>query len=136
MPLAAIMDGDYIGSNIVVNKPQSTVELIMPDDIPTLPSSKTMSGGGGGGGDRDKLQASPGRLPKQSMQQITPPMAVVRNPEPELPGPPTSVISPEVHPPQPNLPDLGQPLFALASLPSSGTGAWGGTGGGIRRGVG
>src|SRR5260370_10354920 len=130
MPLAAIMDGDYIGSNIVVNKPQSTVELIMPDDIPTLPSSKTMSGGGGGGGDRDKLQASPGRLPKQSMQQITPPMAVVRNPEPKLPVPPTIVIPPEVHLQQPNMPDLGNPLSHLPSVPSNGTGSGRGIGAG------
>ncbi len=128
MALAAIIAGAYIGRNIVVNKPQSTVELIMPDDIPTLPSSKTMSGGGGGGGDRDKLQASPGRLPKQSMQQITPPMAVVRNPEPKLPVPPTIVIPPEVHLQQPNMPDLG-----TGEGPGYGPGRGGGTGGGVFR---
>jgi len=136
LALAAIIAGAYIGRNIVVNKPQSTVELIMPDDIPTLPSSKTMSGGGGGGGDRDKLQASPGRLPKQSMQQITPPMAVVRNPEPKLPVPPTIVVPPEVHLQQPNMPDLGNPLSHLPSVPSNGTGSGGGIGAGSGGGVG
>src|SRR5260370_35210617 len=59
MALAAIIAGAYIGRNIVVNKPQSTVELIMPDDIPPLPSSKTMSGGGGGGAGASKLTAPP-----------------------------------------------------------------------------
>src|SRR5260370_17606653 len=101
MSLAEIIGDAYIGRNIVINKPQSTVELIMPDDIPTLPSSKTMSGGGGGGGDRDKLQASPGRLPKQSMQQITPPMAVRGNPRPHVPLPPPPHIPPPTLPPPP-----------------------------------
>jgi len=59
--------------------------LIAPDDIPALPPSKSISGAAVCG-DRDKLQASPGRLPKQSMQQITPPMAVVRNQAPKLRG--------------------------------------------------
>ena len=84
LALALIIAGTYLGRKIVdVAKPKETVELIAPDDLPALPPSKTMSGGGGGGGDRDKLQASQGRLPKQSMQQITPPMAVVRNLESE-----------------------------------------------------
>ena len=48
--------------------------------------AKTVSGGGGGGGDRDKFQAPKGKLPKQSMEQITPPMVVVRNDNPEADG--------------------------------------------------
>ena len=36
------------------------------------------AGGGGGGGDQDKIEASQGRLPKQAMQQITPPAVVIR----------------------------------------------------------
>ena len=43
---------------------------------------RRVSGGGGGGGDRDKFQAPKGKLPKQSMEQITPPMMVVRNENP------------------------------------------------------
>ena len=65
LALAAIIAGTYVGRKIIVNRPKETVVLIAPDDIPPLPPSKTMSGGGGGGGDRDKLQASQGRLPKQ-----------------------------------------------------------------------
>ncbi len=76
-----IIGGTILGRRVVqqITKPPEVVTLIAPDDIPPLPPSKTQAGGGGGGGDRDILQASKGRLPKQSMQQITPPMVVVRN---------------------------------------------------------
>jgi TonB family protein len=105
--------------------------------MPTLEPSKTVSGGGGGGGDRDKLQASQGRLPKQSMQQFTPPSVVVRNEAPKLPMEPTVVIPPDVHIAQPNLPNLGDPLSHMpASLPSNGTGSGGGIGEGSGGGVG
>src|SRR6476620_8020771 len=49
-----------------------------------LPVSSKKAGGGGGGGDRDKLDASAGKLPKKSLEQITPPAAVIRNPNPAL----------------------------------------------------
>ena len=77
-----IIAGTYLGQKMVkqIVKPKETVVLIAPDDLPDSASlRRPVRGGGGGGGDRDKLQASQGRLPKQSMQQITPPMAVVRN---------------------------------------------------------
>jgi periplasmic protein TonB len=124
------------GRRIIVDKPKETVVLIAPDDLPVLQSSKTSSGGGGGGGDRDKLLASQGRLPKQSMQQFTPPLAVVRNPKPLLEVPPTIVVPPEVKLQQPNLPDLGDPLSHLPSVPSNGTGTGGGIGSGGGGGVG
>jgi TonB family protein len=127
LAVAVIIAATYLGRRIV------DVELIAPDDLPALPVSKTVSGGGGGGGDRDKLQASQGRLPKQSMQQITPPMAVVRNLQPKLEVAPTIVAPPL---PQPNLPDLGDPLSHLPSVPSNGTGYGGGIGSGNGGGVG
>jgi periplasmic protein TonB len=137
LALAAIIAGTYLGRRIIqVAKPKETVVLIAPEDIPALPASKTMSGGGGGGGDRDKLQASQGRLPKQSMQQITPPLAVVRNLHPKLEVPPTIVVPPDIHLQQPNMPDLGDPLSRLPSVPSNGTGYGGGIGTGSGGGVG
>jgi periplasmic protein TonB len=137
LAVALIILATYLGRKIVdVAKPKETVLLIAPDDLPVLKPSKSMSGGGGGGGDRDKLQASQGRLPKQSMQQITPPMAVVRNLHPKLEVPPTIVIPPEVRLPQPNMPDLGNPLSHLPSVPSNGTGTGGGIGSGSGGGVG
>src|SRR5579885_3793846 len=55
--------------------------LIMPTDIqpyqPKMAPKKQTMGGGGGGGDRSPLPASKGRLPKVSLRQFTPPMAVV-----------------------------------------------------------
>jgi periplasmic protein TonB len=126
----------YLGKRIIVDKPKETVVLIAPDDLPVLPASKTLSGGGGGGGDRDKLQASQGRLPKQSMQQFTPPLAVVRNPDPKLPMAPTIVVPPDIHLQQPNVPDLGDPMSHLPSVPSNGTGGGGGIGSGTGGGVG
>jgi periplasmic protein TonB len=136
LALAAIIAGTYVGRRIIVNAPKETVVLIAPDDIPPLPISKTMSGGGGGGGDHDKLQASQGRLPKQSMQQLTPPMAVVRNLQPKLEVPPTIVVPPDIKLQQPNLPDLGDPMSHLPSVPSNGTGYGGGIGSGSGGGVG
>jgi periplasmic protein TonB len=137
LALALILVATYLGRKIVdVAKPKETVLLIAPDDIPPLPASKSRSGGGGGGGDRDKLQASPGRLPQQSMQQITPPMAVVRNPDPKLAVAPTIVVPPEIKLQQPNVPDLGNPMSHLPSVPSNGTGSGGGIGSGTGGGVG
>jgi protein TonB len=129
LAVALIILATYLGRRIVdVAKPKETVVLIAPDDLPLLPTSKTQSGGGGGGGDRDKLQASQGRLPKQSMQQFTPPMAVVRNPDPKLPMAPTIVVPPDIHLQQPNVPDLGDPMSHLPSVPSNGQGSGGGLG--------
>jgi len=136
LALTLIIAGAYLGRTIVVTKPKPTVELIAPDDLPLLPSSKTASGGGGGGGDRDKLQASQGRLPKQSMQQITPPVAVIRNLDPKLAITPTIVVPPDIHLQQPNMPDLGDPMSHLPSVPSNGIGSGGGIGSGSGGGVG
>ncbi len=137
LAVALIIAGTYLAKRAVdVVKPKETVVLIAPDDLPMLPPSKTMSGGGGGGGDRDKLQASLGRLPKQSMQQFTPPVAVIRNPAPKLPMEPTIVVPPDIKLQQPNVPDLGNPLSHLPSVPSNGTGSGGGIGSGSGGGVG
>src|SRR5689334_17969844 len=91
-------------------KPHETVTLVAPDDIPTLPPSKTVAGGGGGGGDRDKLEAPKGRLPKFAMEQITPPAVVVRNDHPKLAVEPTVVVPPQIHLAMNNVPTLGDPM--------------------------
>ena len=137
--IGALIGGTLLGRRVVqqIVKAQSNVELIAPEDIPALKPSKTQVGGGGGGGDRDKLQATKGRLPKQSMQQITPPMVVVRNEHPKLTAEPTIVIPPDVHLAQLNMPNLGDPLSHLPSGPlSNGTGSGGGIGSGSGGGVG
>ncbi|MGC2248170.1 MAG: energy transducer TonB, partial [Terriglobales bacterium] len=74
--LALIIIGTIVAQRAVkeIVKPKETVELIAPSDMPTLQPSRTVSGGGGGGGDRDKIQATRGRLPRQAMEQFTPPV--------------------------------------------------------------
>ena len=134
---AAVALAVFIGHRIVKAAPvqKVTVALVDPGDLPELKPSKTQVGGGGGGGDRDVLQASKGKLPKFSMQQITPPVVVIRNQNPKLAVEPTIVIPPEVKLASNNMPNLGDPM-AHAMLPSNGTGAGGGIGSGSGGGVG
>jgi periplasmic protein TonB len=136
--LAGIIVGvTLIGQHVVTAAPAQkvTVTLVDPDNLPALKPSKTLAGGGGGGGDRDVLQASKGKLPKFSMQQITPPVVVVRNEHPKLAVEPTIVIPPQVQLATNNMPNLGDPL-AHATLPSNGTGSGSGIGTGSGGGVG
>ncbi len=139
LALAAIIGGTILAGRMVkkVIKPQEVIALVTPDDIPPMAPSKTAAGGGGGGGDRDKLQAPKGKLPKLSMEQITPPMVVVRNPNPKLAVEPTVVVPPEIKMAQVNIPSLGDPMSHLPSgPPSNGTGSGGGIGSGNGGGVG
>jgi periplasmic protein TonB len=137
LAVAAIIAATYLGKRIVdVAKPKQTVEIFAPDEIPALPTSKKLTGGGGGGGDRDKLQASKGRLPQQSLQQITPPMAVVRNQDPKLAVAPTIVVPPEIKLQTNTMPDLGMPSSTVPSALSNGTGSGGGIGSGNGGGLG
>jgi len=136
--LALIIGLTLLGRRVVqqVTK-QQAITLVAPSDIPALPPSKTQAGGGGGGGDRDKLQATKGRLPKLAMEQITPPMVVVRNEHPKLTAEPTVVVPPQIKLAMNNLPNLGDPMSKLPSgPPSNGTGTGGGIGSGSGGGVG
>jgi periplasmic protein TonB len=120
------------------DKPREIVTLIAPDLTPQLPMTKKKeqtSGGGGGGGDRDKLQAPKGKLPKESLQQITPPAVVIRNDHPKLPVEPTVVVPPEIKLAS-NMPNIGNPMTSVPSAPSNGTGSGGGIGSGSGGGIG
>jgi len=139
LALGAIVGLTILGRRMVqeIRKPTETVTLLAPDDIPPLEPSKTQAGGGGGGGDRDKFQAPKGKLPKLSMQQIVPPMVVVRNDNPKLTAEPTVVVPPQIHLAMNSLPTLGDPMSHLPSgPPSNGTGSGGGIGSGNGGGVG
>jgi TonB family protein len=129
-----------LGRAVVQQVQKPTVALVAPElseyQLPITPTKKVTMGGGGGGGDRDKLAASKGRLPKFSMQQITPPSAVIRNPNPALAVEPTVVIPPNVRLPQPNIAALGDPMAKVGGPPSNGTGSGGGIGSGSGGGVG
>jgi len=139
LAVVLIIGGTILGRRVVqqITKPSEVITLVAPDDIPPLPPSKTQAGGGGGGGDRDKFQAPKGKLPKLSMQQITPPMMVVRNLNPKLAVEPTVVVPPQIKLAMNNLPNLGDPMSRLPSgPPSNGTGSGGGIGSGNGGGVG
>src|SRR6202030_1921815 len=134
---AVVVAGTLIGRHVVKAAPAQrvTVTLVDPGPLPPLRPSKTQAGGGGGGGDRDVLQATKGKLPKLAMEQITPPVVVVRNEKPKLTVEPTVVIPPQVRLAMNNMPNLGDPM-SNAVLPSNGTGAGGGIGSGSNGGVG
>src|ERR1700691_3964760 len=135
--IALIIGGTILGRRFVTKveaKPQTAISLIDPGDY-TLKPAPTQAGGGGGGGDRDVLKASQGRLPKFSMQQITPPAAVIRNPNPKLAVEPTVVVPPDIKVAMNTMPNLGDPKSS-AVIPSNGTGSGSGIGEGSGGGVG
>jgi len=133
----AIVLAVLVGRRVVAaaSPAKVTVALVDPADLPPLKPSKTQVGGGGGGGDRDVLEATKGKAPKFSMQQITPPVVVVRNEHPKLTAEPTVIVPPQVQLASNNMPTIGDPM-AHAVLPSNGTGSGGGIGSGSGGGVG
>lgn len=138
--VAGLIALSIMGAKVVQKeKPRETVTLIAPDltpQLPITPKKPQTMGGGGGGGDHDKLQAPKGKLPKQAMEQITPPAMVIRNDNPKLPVEPTVVVPPQIKLAS-NMPNLGNPMAAIPSgPPSNGTGSGGGIGSGSGGGVG
>ena len=129
-------------SKAVQEKIKEFVPLIAPIDLappPIAPPKKQMMGGGGGGGDRSLLAASKGRLPKASLRQFTPPMAVVNNPNPKLMMEPSIIAPPDINLPQVNMAQYGDPLAKIGPAsngPGSGGGIGSGSGGGVGSGKG
>jgi len=122
---------------------QATMTLIMPTDVneyvPKAAPKKQAMGGGGGGGDRSPLPASKGRLPKASLRQFTPPMAVINNPNPRLTMEPSIIAPPDVNLPNVNMAQYGDPLAKIGPAsngPGSGGGIGSGSGGGVGSGKG
>jgi protein TonB len=134
--IAALIGTAYLGRHVIAKSTQEIITFVPSNDIPVMKAAKTQSGGGGGGGDRDKFQAPKGKIPKQSMQQITPPAIVVRNLHPKLAVDPTVVVPPQVKLAY-NAPNLGDPTSTLPSgPPSNGTGSGSGIGSGSGGGIG
>jgi len=130
--LALVMISSWVASN--PKKAADTLLTWVDTGSLTMPVGDKKMGGGGGGGDHDKLQASKGALPKQSMEQITPPMAVIRNDNPKLVAEATVVVPPAIQFPH-NGP-MGDPLTGVLGQASNGTGSGGGIGSGSGGGVG
>jgi protein TonB len=126
-------------TKVVQEQVKQVTALVMPTDLdPYMPKAapkKQTMGGGGGGGDRSPLPASKGRLPKVSLRQFTPPMAVVNNPNPKLTMDPSIIAPPDVNLPQVNMSQYGDPLAKIGP-PSNGPGSGGGIGSGSGGGVG
>jgi len=126
----------YFGKPVIQAAKRQVVEIVAPSEVPTMKPAKMQVGGGGGGGDRDKFKAPKGKIPKQSMEQITPPAIVVRNDHPKLAVAPTVVVPPQVKLAS-NMPNLGNPTAPMPSgPPSNGTGSGGGIGSGSGGGIG
>jgi TonB family protein len=98
--------------------------------------ARDKSGGGGGGGDRSPLPASQGRLPRQALEQLAPPTAVIRNENPRLAVEPTVIVPPDVRIPQPNIDAYGDPFSKFTGPASNGPGSGSGIGSGHGGGVG
>jgi TonB family protein len=140
----ALMVPIYIQLEPITQAKTTEVQMVdtsnLSDYVFKLPKGNDKSGGGGGGGERNPIPASKGKLPKFSLQpQLAPPVVVIQNPNPALPVIPTVVVPPDIHVPQPNLPNYGDPLAAMVTNsggPGSGGGIGTGSGGGVGSGTG
>jgi protein TonB len=130
----------WSGRQVTQKAPEDHVTLVAPDISDYVPITKPAPqamGGGGGGGAHEKVVAPKGKLPKQDIQQITPPMVQVRNEAPKLPVEPSVVVPPTVKLPNSNMPNLGDPKSSVVAGPlSNGTGSGGGIGSGGGGGIG
>jgi len=116
-----------------------SVTFVNPIDIgpylAQLAQKSGESGGGGGGGQQSPLPPNRGRLPRFSMEQLTPPTPVIRNEDPELAVEPTVVVPELAQAPKVNMAIFGDPLGQVGP-PSAGPGTGGGIGTGSGGGVG
>ena len=98
--------------------------------------SSYMPGGGGGGGDRSPTPAPKGAIPRFDLMQFTPPQAVLKSLEPELPADPKLLGPPQLRLPAMNLAQLGDPMGPNFNPLSNGPGFGGGIGSGEGTGIG
>lgn len=133
----AVLVFTAFSQKVVRDAVKQSVSLVLPMDAPppiAPVKPKTMQGGGGGG-DRSPLPASKGRLPKAAVRQFVPPQAVQANLNAKTTFEPSILAPPDVHLPQVNMPNYGDPLGKIGP-PSNGTGSGGGIGSGKGGGVG
>jgi periplasmic protein TonB len=126
----------FVSSKAVQQKVVQFIPLLDPNLLPYPPKPpKVAENGGGGGGDRSVLPPSKGRLPKASLKQFTPPLAIIHNTDPKLTMEPTIIAPPDIRLPEVNLAQYGDPL-AKIGIGSNGPGSGGGIGSGVGGGVG
>jgi TonB family protein len=117
------------------NKQLDVTPLDISPYVAKLPAGADKAGGGGGGGDRSPEPPTKGRAPKFKMTQFTPPMAVIKNPNPKLPMDPSLLGPPDLKVANPPLSNFGDPLAASVNF-SGGPGGGGGIGTGEYGGIG
>lgn len=113
----------------------TVVDLIGDYRPPNLPAGDKRAGGGGGGGEHSVEPPSKGHAPKFKMTQLTPPVAVIHNPNPKLAVDPSLLGPPDLKIANNNMPNTGDPLAGAPNL-SGGSGAGGGIGVGDGGGIG
>jgi TonB family protein len=124
---------------IVKEKPVDHTVLYTPTDLlPITPVQGPAMQGGGGGGTKAKLEAPKGHLPKQAVQQITPPAVEIKNDNPKLAVEPTVAVPTNIKLTNNNMPNIGDPVAAtkIAGPASNGIGSGGGIGAGKGTGIG
>ena len=136
--ITAIVAATMIKPAVTIQQPKEHVVLITPSDIllPLAPKVDKAMHGGGGGGSVAKLEAPKGRLPKQSMLQITPPVVEIKNENPKLPVEPTVAVPENIKLANNTMPTLGDPVARVAGPASNGIGSGGGIGAGKGTGIG
>jgi TonB family protein len=117
------------------NKGLDVMPLDISPYVAKLPAGANKAGGGGGGGTHEQLPPTKGRAPKFQWTQYTPPVAVIRNPNPKLPVDPSLLGPPDLKVANPALNNMGDPLAATVNF-SGGPGGGGGIGTGVGGGIG
>ena len=113
------------------NKQLDITPLDISPYIAKLPAGANKAGGGGGGGTHEPLPPTKGRAPKFQVNQYTPPVATIRNPNPKLAVDPSLLGPPDLKVSNPALANMGDPLAASVNF----SGGPGGGGGMFRAGV-
>lgn len=122
-----------------IQRKMNLTDVDLKPFIPIAPKMDQTMGGGGGGGNHSPVEASKGRLPEISKQQIQPPQ-ILKVDHPKLPVQPTIMMPQQIKLPSNNMPDIGMPNSPQVALASQGSGSNSGfgssSGGGIGSGNG
>ena len=129
--IACLLGVTKTGRNAV----KTVATLIMPVENTPQDTPKPLPKLAGGGGDRSALPASFGKLPKASLRQFTPAVAVYNNMAPKLMMDPSIIAPPDANLPQVNSANYGDP-FSKNGILSNGQGSGGGIGNGKGGGIG
>src|SRR6266705_4641294 len=125
----------HVIPTIQANTKLDVTPLDISPYLAKLPAGTNKAGGGGGGGTHEQLPPTKGKAPKFQYTQLTPPVAVIRNPNPKLPVDPSLLGPPDLKVSNPALSNMGDPLAASVNY-SAGPGGGGGIGTGDGGGIG